>query len=77
MPRSNVEPMQKTPRRSDQYLVDSKGKGICRRKKRFADDAQAKAALKLIVNTQDGREKPARIYFCFVCSGYHLTKREM
>lgn len=46
----------------------------CKRKRRFNNDADAQAALKLI-NPRHALKKPTRVYKCNVCFGYHLTSQ--
>jgi len=46
----------------------------CKRKRRFDNDADAQAALKRI-NPARKLKKPARVYKCPVCNGYHLTSQ--
>ena len=53
-------------------MATSKEKEMCTRKKRFSSDAATQAALKKI-NPTRALKKPARVYKCPVCSGWHLT----
>lgn len=49
-------------------------KDICKRKRRFANEAAAKDAIKKI-NPKKSLGAPRRVYKCSVCGGYHLSSK--
>jgi hypothetical protein len=55
-------------------MATDKERAACKAKRRFGSDADAQAALKRI-NPGRALKKPARVYKCSVCAGYHLTSQ--
>lgn len=55
-------------------MASDKERALCKAKRRFSSDADAQAAVKRI-NPSRALKKPARVYRCTVCVGYHLTSR--